>query len=63
MWGNKGSVTIVAHVDNGDGGVACCRCFLGCEKGLGEGGCREALEGAYCGHLRSSFVRYTEKVW
>jgi hypothetical protein len=52
MRGRKrGVVTVVAHVDNGYGGVACCGGFLGCEEGLREGGCREAWEVAYCGHF------------
>jgi hypothetical protein len=52
-WGKRkgGDFTVVAHVDNGYGGVTCCRCFLGCEEGLGEGGCREAREVGYCGHF------------
>ena len=48
-----GKLTIVPHVDDGDGWVACCGGglrFLSGEEDLGEG-CRcDALQGADCGH-------------
>ena len=52
--GNMGR-TVIPYIDNSNGGVASCGSFLRGKEEFGERGCREALEGADCGH--SGFLK------
>lgn len=53
-WKEGGGHTIIANIDHGDSGVACC-CDVGCvEDDFGEGDGRDPLEGVDCGHFLGS---------
>lgn len=54
-WSGDMGRTVIPYIDNSNGRVASCGSFLRGKEEFGERGCREALEGADCGH--SGFLK------